>query len=229
MASAVEKTDVLVAFDVEATGMLMSGPHANAMVELGACAMFSDNRHTELGRFSAQMRVPDGRAWEKHCVEEFWDVVEGMPQKKKEIEVCKTEPEEVMRAFIDWVEALVKDHANGDAKRIQFVSDTAGFDAGWVNMYLAEYAHHQPLDTFFDGHRAVLDTSSFAAGVTRHTDADKLKFMTDTGAKWYKVSAAARAALRVPSDIVPITKHDHTAVNDARHLLETHLILLEHM
>ena len=229
MASAVQKPDILITFDVEATGMLMSGPHANAIVELGACAMFSNNRHVALGTFSAQMLVPEGRTWEKRCVEEFWDVVEGMPQKKKEIEACKNTPKEVMSAFIDWVEALVKDHANGDAKRIQFASDNAGFDAGWVNMYLAEYADHQPLHTFFDGHRAVLDTSSFAAGVARHTDAGKRKFTADTGAKWYKARDAARAALQVPGDVVPLTEHDHTAVNDARHMLEAHLILLEYM
>ncbi len=232
--------DIYVAFDVEATGMYMAGydggdgdgdsVQANAMVELGACAMLAgDLERNILDTFDEMIRVPDGCGWELRCVDEFWNVVEGMPEKKRAIDKCNRSPYNVMQAFVQWVDGLVKRYADGDTKRICFITDNAAFDAAWVSLYLTKYAGHQPLHTFFGGYRGVLDTSSYAAGATRHTPAHKKRFVEDSGAKCYRGKDAVRAALDIPKSVQPRAVHDHTAVNDAQHLLEEYMIVVQHL
>jgi DNA polymerase III epsilon subunit-like protein len=231
--AALPPPDIYVAFDVEATGMYMAGFGAvqeNAMVELGACAMVAnDSQRTVLDTFDRMMGIPYGCGWEPRCVDEFWSVAEGMPEKKERIDACQASPVDAMCAFVHWVESLVARYADGDSKRIVFVTDNAAFDAAWVSLYLARYAGHQPLHTFFGAYRGVLDTSSYAAGAARHTPAHKERFLRETGAKRYRSKDAVRAALGVPSSVRPRAVHDHAAVNDAQHLLEEHMIAEQHL
>ena len=233
--------DIYVGFDVEASGMYMAAYdgdadfgtgsiQANAMVELGAWAARSyDRDRKELARFCEMMAIPPGCGWEPRCKEEFWMVAEGMPEKMRKIDECKQLARTVMCAFIVWVTGVVELYADGDSKRICFVTNAAAFDAAWVSLYLARYAGHQPLHTFFGGYRGVLDTSSYAMGVTRHTPAHKKRFVERTGAEWYRSKDAARAVLGVPDSEKPHAVHDHSPVNDAQYLVEEHMILEQYL
>lgn len=221
---------IAVSFDVEAIGGSM---HENAMVEIGATVMAADDDEKKrlLTSFEVIMKIPDdGRHWEKRCEEEFWDNPEnGLAEKKKLIIACQTEPEDAMRAFINWVEKDVRDkYAGGDSKRVRFITDTVGFDQGWMDFYLATFADHAPMHTFFDGKYApLICTTSVFRGIAGTTLDEEYEAGKDGG--WYSATDAARKVLGVPDDVKSNTPHDHRAVHDAQNILETYLIMMRYV
>jgi DNA polymerase III epsilon subunit-like protein len=219
-----------IAFDVETTGGSMS---ENAMVELGAVAMAIDDTKnvTVLATFEGHMKIPEGRGWEKRCVEEFWNVEK--PDEKQRVVDCQTEPEDVMRAFTDWVFGVRDRYAGGEPtngeQRVRFLSDAAYFDAGWVAMYLAMYAKHFPLHTFFSKSgkscfRPVLDTNAFFRGIVGTTLNDELE--AERGPDKWSVEKAVRNFLDVPEDDKVDVEHDHRAVHDAESIMKKYMLVL---
>lgn len=220
---------IIVAFDDETTGGSM---HEHALVEVGAAAMEAscDGKMRLLTSFEVIMKIPDdGRGWEPDCEKEFWDNPEnGLQEKKKLIIACQTEPEDAMRAFINWVEKDVRDtYAGGDSKRVRFITDTVGYDQGWVDFYLATFAEHGPMHTFFGGKYApLICTTSWFRGIAGTTLDDEYEAGK---AGWYSATDDVRKALGIPDDVKSNTPHDHRAVHDAQNILETYLIVMRYV
>jgi hypothetical protein len=229
---------ILVSFDVETTGGRLA---KNAMVELGAVAKSAaDDDDTEkrvLTTFEGIMKIPEGRGWEERCEREFWDNPENnLAAKKKRINECQTEPDDVMRAFVNWIENNVLTFlAGGDPRRVRFVTDNAAFDPSWVNLYLDLYADHEPLHTFFthDGvfrYAPIIDTNGVARGISGCTVDDEfvaqLKVDADGRPGWFSATGAARRLLGIPDSVKSQTVHDHRSVHDAQHILESYQIMM---
>lgn len=208
-----------IAFDIETTGGDME---KNALVELGAVAIDvskTDKPVTVLARFEGRMKIPEGRGFEEQCEKEFWDVQK--PGEKQRVLACKTEPEDVMHAFVKWAFDVKEFHAGppGAKQHVRFMSDAAFFDAAWVSMYLAKYANHYPLHTFFSTptqscFRPVLDTNAFYRGVAGKTLIDELEAECGEDG-WFSAEKALKKSLRIPETDTIDVEHDHRAVNDA--------------
>ena len=214
---------IIIAFDVEASGGDML---KNAEVELGAVAYAAADTGERriLGSFETLLSIPKDREWEEDCVKEFWlNPENNLKEKKEQIDACTVESETAMRAFVDFVDTVRAKLAGGNRRRVRFVTDNAAFDGAWVSLYLAMFANHSPLHTFFDSRYApLIDTNAFARGVSSATpDAE----FAAGGS--FSATGAARKSLSIPDSVKPTTAHDHRSVNDARHIAEEYLILLD--
>lgn len=225
-------TSVLViAFDVETIGACMT---KNAMPEIGAAAALMSKPEALVSTFEGHMKIPEGCGFEERCEREFWDVHK--KDAKHRVLSCETEPEVVMRAFVDWVHATATRTfgAGVDYRdRVRFVSDAAYFDAGWVSLYLTKYAGHHPLHLFFSTNAAtkfspVIDTNAFYRGVARVTPEDELAIKRGP-AGWFSADTAVWKALVIPESEKPDTQHDHRAVNDATNILQRYLTVLKYV
>jgi len=211
---------VCISFDIEATGMR---PSKHAMVELGAAA--GTQSKGVFAEFSRQIAIPEGKGFDEACEKEFWDVV--VPEKKKQVIECETTPESAMRDFVDWVYNILRIDAGGNRKRVRFVGDNIAFDAKWVSVYLDEYADHEPLETFFEGkYQPLWDVNAYRRGAVMVTPDEEHRFYLEQGKK-PSITEHTRARFKIEKRAA--TAHTHTAVDDARHILEEWFILLEHL
>lgn len=226
-------TDVLlVSFDIEGTG---PSPVKNWMPSFGAVAMAASDtdKRVVLGRFRGQMKIPADREWEERTEREFWDR-DDMKEAKARALRCTTEPEDVMRAFVKWVMDM-RDYFVGsdDSRRVRFLTDASYYDAGWMSIYLMQYADHYPMHTFFSEpqksrFKPVIDTNAVFRGVAGATTRDELQAELDPEQGWFSSSKAARTALGVPKDEVPTAEHDHNPVNDAQNIIEQYMIVMKY-
>ena len=219
-----------IGFDIETIGGCMT---KNAMSELGAVAIAIEDcdKKRVLGSFEGHMKIPEGCAFEERCEKEFWDVHK--PQEKAKVLACQKEPEDVMRAFINWVFFVRDTFGGGEARNVRFLTDAAYFDAGWVSYYLGKYADHFPLHTFFSEpeksrFKPVLDTNAFFRGLAKADLNDELQVELGPDG-WFSADKAMRKALDVLDDDKSDVKHDHRAVHDAESILKKYLIAVKYM
>ncbi len=164
-----DDTQYLVALDGEMTGPVY-GRHA--MVALGACMVRVGAVPEVLATFRAYMPVPpDGDpAWYPRTWREFWSATpkDGTRTHVEALRAGAAEhgtqpPAEAMARFWRWLCDVTAPHRG----RVRVVSDTAGFDVGWITYYLSM---HLPADAPNDG---VLEyvTGEYVAvrGLTCHT------------------------------------------------------------
>lgn len=143
--------------------------------------------------------------------------------KKNEIDTTMSTPESVMKRVVQWCDKF----ADGDGNRIRFVSDCVGSDATWVSYYLSLYAQHLPLTVFFGPFHALIDTSSYHQGVSRY-DHNKVYSIEQTEGG-YSEDKHCREALKIPDTVKPLSDHTHNAIDDAKHILSQHIIILQSM
>lgn len=219
-----------IAFDVETTGGCMT---VNAMTEVGAVAMAVEDyeQRRVLARFEGHMKIPEGCGFEERCEKEFWDVhkVEG----KQRALGCQKEPQDVMRAFVDWVSEVRVRYAGGEARRVRFLSDAVYFDAAWMSHYLTKYASHYPMHTFFSEpsksrFKPVIDTNAFFRGVANVDLSGELAVELGPEGR-FSSSKAARSALSIPEGEKPDVEHDHRAVHDAESIMKEYLIVTRYL
>ncbi len=219
---------VVITFDVETIGDSMT---KNAMVEVGCTAApLSGNEPRILARFEGHMKIPEGCGFEERCEREFWDAQK--PGEKQRVLTCQTEPEDVMRGFVMWVDNLRKSFGL-DARRVRFATNAPYFDAAWMSYYLNKYADHNSLHTFFSEpgkprFKPVLGTNDFFRGVARKTLNDELSIELGPDG-WFSADEAVREALSIPIHDKPDVEHDHRAVHDAENILKKYLIVLKHL
>lgn len=146
--------------------------------------------------------------WEPRCLTEFWDRPNMVATKELILARCAAEgveSAEAMHRFRAWV----LDRPAAHLADMIVVTDTAGFDVGFLNYHLgrADPALGMPasMDYLFGGYRPIRDVSSFHMGVARQTP--------DRGL--WGAEAAAAKALGVVIPPNPYTA-DHLPNNDAK-------------
>ena len=219
-----------IAFDIETIGGCMT---KNARSELGAVAIAIEDHDKKrvLTSFEGHMKIPEGCGFEERCEKEFWDVHK--PQEKANVLACQTEPQDVIRAFVNWVYWIRDKYGGGEARNVRFLTDAAYFDAGWMSYYLTKYADHHPMHTFFSEpeksrFKPVIDTNAFFRGLARAGLSEELKVELGPDG-WFSADKAMREALDVADDDKPDVEHDHRAVHDAESILKKYLIALKYM
>ena len=220
---------VTIALDVETTGPnTHAGPSGrrvkSAMVEIGAVAVSHGAHPVVLGVFEGFMGVPDGCDWDPTTVREFWNRDESMREKKKLAEACTVEPGVVMNEFVDFVNNVVAKYAGGKPTRVLFISDNPGYDAKWLDLYLAEYTEHPDTSRLFGCYSPVLDTDSYAMAAAKHDVGDRMDANLCDG--WYSADSSARTALRIDASLKPTAVHDHRAAHDALYIAQMHAIII---
>jgi DNA polymerase III epsilon subunit-like protein len=146
--------------------------------------------------------------WEKLCLDEFWDQPSNKQVKAtmlKKIEDEGVEPNLAMRAFWEWINR----RPQGDIDSLIVVTDTAGFDIGFLNHYLSEA--DVPSMNYIVGnvYKPTRDSSSFHMGVGRQ--------LPSTGL-WGSDKAACKA-LNIDPEVFKSENpfsHDHNPLNDAK-------------
>jgi len=233
-----------ISFDIEATGCR---PTRHAMIELGTVAINLESGKT-LSRFSVDIQIPPNRTWEERCLAEFWDnkdwekledsdpskekkkeTHERLQAKRKRVAEGKGEtPQNAMKSFVEWVHKIHKEFANGDRHRIKFMSDTTAFDSCWINVYLDEFADHDPINLFFTDDKGipkfddVINTQDIARGLSVVTHQEALELKRKRG--WYDRDEECRKRLEIPDDVQPDVEHNHDAVSDAEYIAKEHWI-----
>lgn len=121
------------AFDVETTGQFLT---KNAIIAFG-CTVMNEN-YKEIDSFEGYMNIPDDRSFEKRCYDEFWskqkEILESIKKKMQD-------PKEVMDKFVKWMDCI--DLKYGDDLIV--LSDTAGYDYAWLDMYLSLFTDRYSL------------------------------------------------------------------------------------
>jgi hypothetical protein len=235
-----KKFPIGIVFDIETTGSRLT---KNAMIELGS-AIVNLETGTILDKLSLDIKMPSDREWEKRCLEGFWDNaewknLEDSPEKLKkkktyEINQAKRErvakglgddPGEAMHKLVAWIKDGVHEYAQGDSKRVFFLTDTVSFDACWINYYLDVYANHLPLHIFFSGEfNDVICTNSFAQGITKVSYTEIMECRINQG--WFSREKHCRNTFSIPDTVQPETEHTHNAVDDATNIAQEHVIHL---
>lgn len=186
--------------DIEASGQHQT---KNEMMAIGAC--IGDSKTGEIiDEFQVFLKPhdQDDIHWEQRSLDEFWDK---HPDIKKEvlnkISSVGLSPNEAMIQFHNWI----NDKPPDVLKDMIIMTDTAGFDIGFLNYYLS-FADMPSMNYIIGGkYRPIRDASSFHMGVGMQLPCDGL---------WDAESAALkRLNATLPDN--PYT-FSHLPVDDAK-------------
>lgn len=164
-----------LAFDIETTGRSCT---QHRMIAIGACLVDTDtvkvveprDEHT----FRALLPVPDvgSSHWEQRCYDEFWNDVREECGNRTPLALLAALAEqhgtmqvrEAMAAFWQWATRMCAKFPD----QVQLVTDTVGYDAGWLNYYLAAHLdtenRHHALEYVTGEYRALRCTTSHYIG-----------------------------------------------------------------
>ena len=207
----------IIVFDVETTG-----PNVlrNWMPEFaGAYWRIGDRAPTET--FYRGLLQPPATEWDATTLAEFWNHpdhgFDGMTPleallKRQSANVPLADPVQAMKDFAQWVQQL--DAAKSSDEEIILVSDTTGFDAQWLAVYLARAGLPGP-ELLFGEYRPLRDTNSLFFGIAKTID------------KWGS-ERAALAALNIDKmpDWVQQYAHNHDPLSDANSIAASASFLL---
>lgn len=191
--------DYYLAIDVEATGQ---GLAVCGMPCFGA-ALVKVEDGTVVARFLTHVKLREGVVWEQRCLDEFWLKPGNVDWYNEIVAAQATAPsrEEAVAAFRAWVTEHTKD------RTCCVILDTGAFDAGWVDLFLAETS----LLYLLGKYTTVRDMSSFYAGVAMMPPCEQLNGTEE----------AAAARLGVPVPVWEDFPHDHRPHNDAANIALT--------
>lgn len=184
----------LLAVDVETAGRNHT---LNFMTRIGARLILQETGAV-CATFRSYLAQPAGTQWERRCIEQFWLK---HPQHYRDTKLAlRSEPPPpslVMSTFVDWARNCAR--AVG-VDNLVVVSDTAGFDVGWLDHCMPDGLSMLYL---FGAYKPVRDVTSFYLGVAHSTPR-----MDEWNAE-----EAAHARLGIPYVKIP---RDHAPENDAR-------------
>jgi hypothetical protein len=195
------------AVDIEATGQFLT---KNAMIALG-CTIMND-KSEELDNFVGFMNVPEGRYWEKRCVDEFWSKQE---ETLKYIKEKSENPKDVMNKFAIWLDEMDLKYG----KEMVILSDNGGYDYAWIDTYLSEFTERPSIyyrckfndDIKGYSFRRTWDTNSVYHGASmikkgKYVEWNLEKELECQNEKW---------------------SNDHDPLNDARNIAANYILFIK--
>jgi hypothetical protein len=143
------KPATLLAIDVETSGPSFA---QHALLSIG-CSLQNEQKQ-ELDHFSVNIKIPEGRCFDKECEGLFWDKHK---QAKNHIQKSSTSPELAMEAFENFIQKIDRSYTD-----LILVSDNPCFDVAWIDNYLSVYTSRKPLryHSITNSYRMIWDASS---------------------------------------------------------------------
>jgi DNA polymerase III epsilon subunit-like protein len=206
--------------DIETTGENMV---RNGLVAFGVVIGNSKTGKIE-DTFQVFVRpLGDDYVWEQRCLDEFWHRNDEMKATKAALlsrawsEEGKTTAE-AMATFTAWV----NDNRTPEfLESLVFMSDTAGYDIGWLN-YLLGMCGLKSMNYIVGGqYRPIFDSTSFHRGVGGKLPNDG----------YWGAESAAYATLKAPAEVTGGNPHKatHEPVEDAKsicwEILQVHRLI----
>jgi hypothetical protein len=189
--------------DIETTGENMV---KNGLIAFGVAI---GNAQTGLIEDTFQVFVRpvggDDYVWEQRCVDEFWHRNDEMKETKAALLKKVAEEGKSTFAAMSEFEHWVNDGRTPEfLDSLVFISDTAGYDIGWLN-YLLGSCGMKSMNYIVGGsYRPIFDSSSFHRGIACKLPSDGM----------WGAESAAYAALKAPGDMNPFAAN-HMPVDDA--------------
>lgn len=198
-----------LAVDVETTGRCIQENHLAAVGAALVDASVAPPKVVD--EFLVYLKMPKEKKWEQRCLDEFWL----KPENKQVYETTKAEIEDEncptvkkgMDAFQSWV---LRATAGRD---VLLVSDTAGFDFGWIDAHLSGTSSLYLLGTY----KPTRDMSSWCVGVSGVSPFD---------AVWDSKKLACKQ-LKMEPPVFPEHLHDHNPSNDAKTIGMTFAVMYQ--
>lgn len=207
----------VLAIDVETTG---GNVLKNWMPEFAAVFWRIGDR-MPTATFYRCLAQPADTEWSPATLAQFWNNLDSGFDGKTPLEALRerqathtplADPVHAMDQFVAWARAL--EDAKAVDEEIIIVSDTTGFDAQWLSVYLAR-AGYDALETLFGQYRPLRDTNSFYFGMGR-----KMRKWGSEG-----VALAALGLTELP-DWVKQFAHNHDPLSDANEIAATASFIL---
>jgi hypothetical protein len=207
----------VLAIDVETSG----GNVLNNFMPEFAAAFWRIGDRTPTATFYRCLAQPAGCEWSPDTMAQFWTNLEKGFDGKTPLEALRerqtvhaplADPIVAMHDFVAWARGL--EAAKAADEEIIIVSDTTGFDAQWISVYLAR-AGYDALETLMGQYRPLRDTNSFYFGMGR-----KMR-------KWGSEGVALEAlGLTELPDWVKAYAHNHDPQSDANEIAATASFIL---
>lgn len=195
------------AIDVETTGQFID---KNAMIAFGCTVM--NEKMEELENFETYMEVPEGKKWEKRCVDEFWS------KQEKAFNFIKNRmksPSDEMLRFEKWLDKIDLKYGS----ELVVLSDTSCYDYAWINYYLGCFTGrpsiYYRLKSIEDDkkqyeYRRIWDTNSIYHGALMEKKKEYIEWNLEKeleckNKKW---------------------ENDHNSLNDARNIASNYIIFI---
>lgn len=190
--------------DIESKGQHQT---LNDMLCFGACIGNSLTGEIE-DEFEVYIRHRYGadHGWEQRCLDEFWNKEENKKVKDEMLRRIETEglyANDAMKKFYDWINNRSPEYL----KSLVIITDTAGFDIGFMNHYLSNANLPSMSYIIGNSYKPPRDSSSFHMGVGLQLPVDGL----------WEAEKAATKKLGISLDKNPYS-HDHNPKNDAKSL-----------
>lgn len=192
-----------LAIDVEATGENYIN---NFMPCFGACIVDVKEQKV-VDKFLVYFKNSNQKekSWDKRCLKEFWLKEENKTIYKDMLQKMENEgiSEQIgMSNFIKWVLKNSK-----KCEKLVVITDTGGFDVGWLNYYLSRYIteYDTSMNYITGKYQPIRDMSSFYMGIGKCTPN-----MSLWGSE--KMALKGLGIKKLPKFEV---EHDHNPQNDA--------------
>ena len=148
--------------DIETSGQYVS---RNEIMAIGACIGNSKTGVIE-NEFQIFLKPRDGLefVWEQQCLDEFWDRADMKKTKDyilKQVESNGFAANIAMNSLFGWIRSLDEE----TKKTLIIMTDTAGYDIGFLNYYLSNAGLPSMFYIIDDQYRPIRDSSSFHMGV----------------------------------------------------------------
>ena len=210
-----------LAVDIETSGQFTD---TNFVVEVGF-ALIDIRDSTVVATYDSYVAAPEGKGWERRCVDEFWRPLGQMFEYAKK-RVAEAKPAKVVgKDIVEWIAENVV-----HPERTIVVTDEKGFDMKWLDTLLSDRTHMyllsdkegQPMYT------NVLDVGSWYMGLGRNMS---------PGASSIDIARGVLAAVspeRYSSSTMSIldnlaASHTHRAGADATGIGLTASIIFDHV
>jgi len=233
---------IYIGFDIETTGASMQHHHVAAV---GACAARMRDGSGVSGAsgetlanalvpsIEAEFRVVLELPWhntrdgapvfERRCWDEFWNVpddngstVYGYLKRLGDAH-GRVAPAAGARALWDWLRHVCTEVAK-PMEPVRLITDTVGYDAGWLNAFLARHLddvalhHYHALEYVTGEYVAVRCVTDYYIGAIQRTPHSDSSGACDELME--RMSAALGLPLAWPSAVSAVV-HDHDPLNDA--------------
>jgi hypothetical protein len=195
--------------DIETTG---ENVVKNKLIAFAVAIINSETGEIE-DSLEVFVKPPAGEdyVWEQRCLDEFWHRNDEMRATKDAL-LAKVasegvSPQEAMATLVRWIN---ENRTPEFLKSLILMSDTAGYDVGWINYLLGLYGFKSLNYIVGDSYKPIFDSTSFNRGVGRKLPSDG----------YWGAESAAFAALKASEEVMNDNpyKADHFPLNDAKSL-----------
>lgn len=201
-----------------------SGPNffKNGLVSIGAVLYSYSYTNLKLEKeFYEEMNLLENQVFDENTINEFWNsstLLFNLYVKIKEGKANK--PKNSIENFVKF---LFECDLISNSKMC-ICGDRIDIDFTWLNLYLTKF-DFKPMHLILNRFIRPIDTSSYHQGLCKTKSNDIENIEKDLKITSYNPTEAALQYLGIKTR--PKIKYDHNALNDAKYIAETHILILQ--